>query len=57
MAHPSVSGTLGSNGWYRSTVTVNWNWTDNGTINSADCATTSNGTVNGSTKLSASCTD
>lgn len=57
VAHPTVSGTLGSNGWYLSEVTVSWNWTDNGTINPAKCTHTSSSATNGSADLTASCTD
>ena len=27
---PSIDGTPGTNGWYTSNVTLNWNWTDSG---------------------------
>ncbi len=39
---PHVTGTLGSNGWYRSNVTVNWNVTDpeSGIESSSGCGTT-----------------
>jgi len=39
---PQVTGTLGSNGWYRSNVTVNWNVTDpeSGIASSTGCGTT-----------------
>jgi uncharacterized protein YjbI with pentapeptide repeats len=57
VAAPTVAGTLGSNGWYRSGVTVTWHWTDNGTIVSASCTKTSSTAANGQTTLKASCTD
>ena len=38
---PSVSGTLGNNGWYRSDVTVSWSVTDaESAVTSAPCAPT-----------------
>jgi uncharacterized protein YjbI with pentapeptide repeats len=58
-AKPAVSaGTAGKDGWFTSSpVTVDWNWTDAGAINSGQCAATSTATGNGSHALTASCAD
>ena len=53
-----TAGTVGTNGWYTSPVTVTWHWTDNGTIVPAQCPATSTSTSQGNpVTLSASCTD
>ncbi len=59
---PVASPSLGSagtevNGWFNAPVTVRWNWTDAGTINTAECTTSSTTKGNGSFTLTASCTD
>ena len=57
-ASPVVTvGTAGANGWYTSAVTVAWNWTDPGTIVSADCQQTSTTSGNGTFTLQATCED
>jgi len=58
-AHPAVtSGKAGAHGWYTTPVTVTWNWTDNGTIVTSQCTTTSTASANGKADtLTASCTD
>lgn len=57
-ASPSLTGTPGANGWYRSTVTVTWNWTDAGAgIDPASCTTESTVSSDGSHLLSAGCSD
>jgi hypothetical protein len=57
-AAPSVvSGTAGANGWYTSAVIVYWNWTDDGTIQPADCTGSSYVSANGTTTLTAACAD
>jgi uncharacterized protein YjbI with pentapeptide repeats len=59
VAHPAITGTAGLNGWYVSPVTVAWNWTDDGTIDSSACTQeTSSGSQQGSSlTLSATCED
>src|SRR6185436_18146024 len=37
---PQISGTLGSNGWYRSNVTVTWSVTGSGIVSSTGCGPT-----------------
>jgi uncharacterized protein YjbI with pentapeptide repeats len=57
-ASPVVGkGTAGDNGWYKSSVTVDWHWTDTGTINRAECTTSSTTSGNGAQTLTATCTD
>jgi uncharacterized protein YjbI with pentapeptide repeats len=57
-ASPAVTaGTAGANGWYTSAVIVTWNWTDAGTIVTADCQQTSTTSGNGTITLQASCAD
>jgi len=58
-ASPEVtSGTAGTNGWYTSKVTVTWNWSDNGSVVSAQCPATSTTTGDGDpVTLTASCSD
>ncbi len=56
-ASPVVKGTAGSAGWFTSKVTVDWNWADNGVINSAACTRTSTSGTSGMIKLTASCAD
>ena len=60
-AHPTVSsGTLGTNGWYTSDVTVAWNWADNpgGSGLSSTCTQTSTSSGEGANiTLTASCKD
>ncbi|MFN8474974.1 MAG: Ig-like domain-containing protein [Anaerolineae bacterium] len=59
-ANPVVTaGTLGSNGWYTSDVTVTWNWSDSGSgLNTATCpiSSTTSG-QGGSVSVSATCSD
>lgn len=58
-AAPKVtSGTLGNDGWYISPVTVTWNWTDDGTVNTGDCTQTSGAARSGNpVTLTATCAD
>jgi uncharacterized protein YjbI with pentapeptide repeats len=57
-AAPTVSGTLGNDGWYISPVAVNWNWTDNGTVNSQDCTQQTGAYSDGDpATVTATCTD
>lgn len=55
---PTVSGTLGSNGWYTSTVTVNWSVVDNESAISSQtgCGSTKLSTDTASTTLTCSAT-
>lgn len=61
VATPSATGTLGTNQWYTSDVTVDWNWTDNAGgsgIDAANCTTSSTSTGDGNPiTLSATCKD
>ncbi len=57
VAAPAITGTKGKAGWYVTKVTVNWNWTDNGTIAVSDCTQSSAATGSGVVKLTASCSD
>jgi uncharacterized protein YjbI with pentapeptide repeats len=58
-AAPVVSsGTQGIGGWYTSPVTVTWNWSDNGTVDTSQCTSTSTTTAQGNpVQLAATCTD
>jgi uncharacterized protein YjbI with pentapeptide repeats len=58
-ASPLVaSGTVGTNGWYTSEVTVTWQWADDGTIVPALCPASSTTTGEGDlVTLTASCAD
>jgi len=58
VADPTGMGTEGANGWYRSPVTVDWGWTDDGAgIDTTRCTTTSSASTDGSHTLSAECYD
>jgi hypothetical protein len=61
ISSPNVSGTLGNTGWYRSDVTVNWNWTDNesgGTgIDTSNCTSSTTSRGEGIMTLTATCKD
>ena len=59
VAAPAVAfGTAGSNGWYTSELQVNWNWTDDGAINTNACPQWSTGDTNGDpVTLTATCAD
>ena len=56
---PVVSGTVGSNGWYRSGVSVAWHWTDGGSgVDPSSCTQTGTSTGEGAAVLvSSSCRD
>ena len=59
---PTVTGTLGNNGWYRSDVSVTWNWTDGiggSGVDAANCTQTSGsgGAQGAAVSVSASCKD
>ena len=58
---PGVSGTLGNNGWYTTSVSVAWHWTDGGGgsgIDTSHCTQTSTSTGAGSSvTVSSSCKD
>jgi hypothetical protein len=57
---PTVtSGTAGNNGWYRSDVTVAWNWSDpdGSGIDSTNCTRSSTSSSEGHLTLTAPCTD
>jgi hypothetical protein len=59
-ANSSVTaGTPGTNGWYTSDVTVNWNWTDTGGsgIDTSHCTQSSTSTGEGVLTLMATCQD
>jgi uncharacterized protein YjbI with pentapeptide repeats len=57
-AAPAVShGSVGQHGWYTSPVTVTWNWTDNGTIDTSRCRLATTTTDNGVIKLNSTCQD
>jgi hypothetical protein len=58
-AAPAVTaGTAGTGSWYTAPVTVTWNWTDDGTISTASCTTSSTAKANGDpVTLTATCTD
>ena len=58
-ATPAVtSGTVGTNGWYTSPVTVTWHWSDNGTLDTTNCATSSTTSDQGNpVTLDATCLD
>lgn len=56
-AAPELEGTLGSNGWYVTPVTVVWNWTDNVAINPNACTDTSATSSSGAQTLTATCQD
>ncbi|MGO8958907.1 MAG: pentapeptide repeat-containing protein [Streptosporangiaceae bacterium] len=58
VAHPGLlSGGSEVNGWFNAPVTVDWNWTDAGSLNPAKCTMSSTTTGNGPLTLTASCTD
>ncbi|HET7016061.1 MAG TPA: pentapeptide repeat-containing protein [Streptosporangiaceae bacterium] len=59
VAAPAVAvGTANAAGWYHTPVTVAWNWTDDGTINQAQCTQASATTTDGnSVTLAATCQD
>jgi len=59
VANPEVSsGTPGRHGWWISPVTVNWFWTDNGTIVSSECQNSTSTKASGDpVTLTATCTD
>ena len=60
-ASPTVSsGTLGSNGWFTSDVSIAWNWADNTGgvgLDPANCTTSSPSSGEGALTLSATCKD
>jgi hypothetical protein len=60
-ASPSVSsGTAGSNSWYTSDVSVNWNWSDEAGgsgIDTANCTSSSTSSGEGTLNLIATCKD
>ncbi|MCO5176695.1 MAG: glycine rich domain-containing protein [Thermomicrobiales bacterium] len=57
-ASPSISGTAGTNGWYTSAITINWNWSDSGAgIDPASCISSTSTAIEGQYTLSASCAD
>jgi uncharacterized protein YjbI with pentapeptide repeats len=58
-ATPTITGgTLGTNGWYTSGVTVSWYWVDSQSIDPAQCPPTTTGSQQGSAvTISGSCTD
>ncbi|HEY2507581.1 MAG TPA: pentapeptide repeat-containing protein [Streptosporangiaceae bacterium] len=55
----TLDGTLGSNGWYVSDVTANWNWTDNVVLNftPGNCLPVSSTSGSGVQTLTATCQD
>lgn len=56
--HPFLmSGGTEVNGWFNASVTVNWAWTDDGTLSPTACTHFSTTTTNGPVTLSASCSD
>lgn len=59
VANPGVPyGTPGLNGWWISGVTVNWFWTDNGTIVPSECESSTSTKASGDpVTLTATCTD
>jgi hypothetical protein len=59
VADPGVPyGTPGLHGWWISPVTVYWNWTDDGTINTSECQTSASTKASGDPiTLTATCTD
>lgn len=58
-ATPTITGgTLGTNGWYTSGVTVSWYWVDSQNMDPASCAPTTTDATEGSVvTISGSCTD
>ena len=58
-ANPTQSPASNASGWTTSqNVTVNWNWTDNGTVDATNCTTSSNsGSELGIITIEASCSD
>lgn len=54
-----TSGTPGAGGWYTSPVTVDWQWSDDGTLVTADCplSSTTGTQQGGAISLTANCTD
>ena len=57
---PQVSGTLGTNGWYTTSVVVAWHWTDGGGsgIDTSHCTQTTTSSGDGSSvTVSSSCRD
>jgi hypothetical protein len=59
-AHPVItSGRAGSNGWYRSNVTITWNWSESSGpgIDPTRCPATTTSSGQGTLTLSASCQD
>jgi hypothetical protein len=58
MADPHLlSGGSEVNGWFNAPVTVQWDWTDAGPLNYAECSLDSTTKTSGSITLHASCTD
>lgn len=59
IAYPAVrSGTKGRNGWYTSAVTVSWNWSDLGQLDSTHCPGTTTTTRQGKPlTITATCAD
>ena len=57
LADPEVSGSPGQDGWFVSPLSVEWGWTDNGTIVAADCTMQTNESRNGPHALQATCDD
>ncbi|NNF56157.1 MAG: hypothetical protein HKN03_17145 [Acidimicrobiales bacterium] len=57
VANPMQSPAANGNGWNNSDVTVSWNWTDAGGIDTANCTTSSTSSGEGTITLNASCKD
>ncbi len=52
-----TAGTPGKSGWYISPVTATWNWSDAGPLNLPLCPESSTTTGNGTSGVTATCTD
>ncbi|MCO5176696.1 MAG: Ig-like domain-containing protein [Thermomicrobiales bacterium] len=54
--NPTISGTLGDNGWYVGQVTVTWNWAD-ATSGTNSCPPVTNALAEGQYTITANCSD